>query len=239
MRTARRLAVVDKIASEEKTSFMQRAYVAALKAFIALVLVTAFAVWGSFHVVAWWYLMTSKASELKAAMVQKFTRVEVRRELVKPETVPLPQLTGAISRKYRVPTVVLQAVVDQESGGGNYLYRFEAEKYSQMKQKPHVPDSEVRMLASSHGLAHVMGFNSEPRCGVHWSKLYDPYVGLDCGAKILRENIDKHNGIKDTSRRIWMALRDYNGSGKAAEQYANSVMARIGELLLRGLKEEI
>lgn len=200
---------------------------------------SALIVWGSFYIVELWGSTVKKGEELKSAVVNRFTRVEIRRELIKPEAVPLPQLTGVISKKYHLPQVVLHAIVDQESGGGSYLYRFEAEKYAQIKQRSNLPDSEARMLASSHGLAHVMGFNSEPRCGVHWSKLYDSYIGLECGAKILRENIDKHREVKDTSRRIWLALRDYNGSGKAAEQYADAVMARIGQLLLRGLKEEI
>lgn len=236
---SKNLAIVPQDKKVDARRYMQRVYRAALKAFLIAVVFSSLAIWGSHFVVEAWASVLMKVEEVRTSLVNKFTRVEVRRELVKPESVPLPQLTGVISRKYRLPKVVLQAIVDQESAGGNYLYRFESEKYTQMKQRPNLPDSEARMLASSHGLAHVMGFNSEPRCGVHWSKLYDPYVGLDCGAKILRENVDKHREVKDTSRRIWLALRDYNGSGKAAEQYADTVMARIGQLLLRALREEI
>lgn len=213
--------------------------VRALLKWSIIAIVTAIAVvWASLHIASFWEEIKIKASEAKELALSRVTRVEVKRELVKADAVPMGQLVRVVSKRHRVPTVVLKAIIEQESADGKFLYRFEPDKYTQLKMKERLPESEVRMLASSHGLAHVMGFNAEPRCGVHWSKLYDSLIGLECGARILRENMDRHQSVKDSSRRIWLALRDYNGSGKRAEEYADEVMSRIGRLLLRGVDEE-
>lgn len=196
-------------------------------------------VWLSFQVVHAWGVLNERMDRVYRAAMARVTKVEVRRELVRSDAVPLGQLVELVSRKHRIPPVVLQAVVDQESSGGEYLYRFEPNTYSQLKVKTRTSDSEVRMLASSHGVAHVMGFNAQPRCGVHWSKLYDPAIGLECGAKILRESMEKYRSVGDSSRRVWLALRDYNGSGPDAEAYASKVMARVGALLLGDGKVEM
>lgn len=196
-------------------------------------------IWLSFQVVYAWGALNERMDRVYRAAMARVTKVEVRRELVRSDAVPLGQLVDIASRKHRIPAVVLQAVVDQESSGGEFLYRFEPGTYSQLKVRARMSDSEVRMLASSHGVAHVMGFNAQPRCGVHWSKLYDPAIGLECGAKILRESMDKYRTVKDSSRRVWLALRDYNGSGPDAEAYASKVMARVGALLLGDGKVEM
>jgi hypothetical protein len=174
----------------------------------------------------------AKADSAYRVAVAKVTRVEVRREIVKSDAVPLLQLIDGVAAKHQVPSVVLQAVVDQESRGGEALYRFEPNSYARLKSQVKATDSELRMLASSHGVAHVMGFNAQPRCGVHWSKLYDPAIGLECAARLLRQNLNRHANEGNNSRRIWLALRDYNGSGPDAQEYATEVMARIGALLL-------
>ena len=181
----------------------------------------------SFQIADFSERVIAKAGELKEKILTPLTRVEVRTELLSTEDLPLSELTKLAAAKYGVPQVVLDAVINAESSGGDFLYRFEPEKFKQLRATAKGSDDEVRMLASSHGVGHVMGFNAKPRCGVHWSKLYDTRTGLDCAAKILRENLDRHRDEDDKARRIWLALRDYNGSGKAAENYATKVMAAV------------
>jgi len=175
-------------------------------------------------------------ADASSRLLAAVTRVQVVREYVKPESLPVADLIPIVASEQKLPAVVLQAIVEQESGGGSKLYRFEPDKYAQLKTKVKDSDSEIRMLASSHGVAQVMGFNALPRCGVHWSKLYDTRTGLECGAKILRENIDRHKEEKRPSTKLRLALRDYNGTGDAADNYATEVMAKIGELLFASLK---
>jgi hypothetical protein len=214
----------------EMTSRMMRATA------VACILVTAL-IWSSFYVVRAWGYVTDRAEEAYRAALAKVTRVEVRRELVRADSVPLRQLIETVALRHGVSPVVLQAVVEQESRGGEALYRFEPGSYARLKSQVKATDSELRMLASSHGVAHVMGFNAQPRCGVHWSKLYDPSIGLECAAKILRQNLARHSNEATNSKRIWLALRDYNGAGPDAQEYATEVMARIGALLLSAIDE--
>lgn len=172
------------------------------------------------------------------SMVRAVTRVEIVKEYVHAEAVPLDKLIEKVSTEVGVHNVALRAIVEQESSGAKRLYRFEERKYAELKRNPQfakLSDDEVRMLASSHGSAHVMGFNAGPLCQMAWSDLYDPYLGLKCGARILRSNMNRHNTVKDPSRRLWLAFRDYNGSGVDAENYADKIMSRVGQLLFANL----
>lgn len=71
------------------------------------------------------------------------------------------------------------------------------------------------------GLTQVMPFNAK-RCGLtHSSKLFDALLNLKCGAQILREEIDQHNG------NIAQALTVYNcgrTNCKEGKQYASLVL---------------
>ncbi len=180
-------------------------------------------------------LIGAKARAQIETWKQKITRVEVIKQYIRPEVVPVDKLVSEVAARSGVPAVALRALIDQESSGGVALYRFEPAKYQDLKGTIKVSDSELRMLASSHGVAHVMGFNAMPLCGIHWSKLYDNLIGLECGAKILKKNLARYSKVDEPSQRLWLALRDYNGSGEAAEQYADIVMSRIGRLLYESL----
>ncbi len=203
------------------------------------VLFCACAVLAAHYVVAGWAEVRAVASLQGAKFMRAITRVEVVREYVKPQEYSLSALIDIIAKDQHVPAVVLRAIVLQESAGGTQLYRFEPTKYTQLKSKARVSDSELRMLASSHGVAQVMGFNAEPRCGIHWSQLYDQALGLECGAKILRENLDRHKEIKSPAAKLRLALRDYNGSGADADDYSVKVMARVGDLLYADLRTQL
>lgn len=179
---------------------------------------------------------TERYNDAKRAL----TRVEVIREVAPIKAVPLPELIKQVSKEQNVPVVALQAIVDQESSGGKHLYNFEPSKFAELEKKSGKKGTdEMRMVASSHGVAHVMGFNAESLCGIHWSKLYDEYEGLTCGAKILRKNIDRVSGEKDVGQRLWLAFKSYNGAGEMAENYANEVSSRVMKLLMKQLNQEL
>lgn len=173
---------------------------------------------------------------LKADVISNLTKVQVIKEYVKPEERPLEELIEQVANELKIPAIALQAVVEKESAGGKALYRFEPEVFNRRQSIDRGSEDERRMLASSHGVGHVMGFNAKPRCNIEWSKLYDTYTGLSCGAKILRQNLDRYKEVRDPAARLRLAFRDYNGSGDMAERYANDAMAKVGALLIQQLK---
>jgi len=179
---------------------------------------------------------TDKYLEAKGKVISQLTKVEVIREYVRPDERPLPELIEQVAGELKIPAIALQAVVDKESAGGKALYRFEPEVFKRRESIDRGSEDERRMLASSHGVGHVMGFNARPRCNIGWDKLYDTYTGLSCGARILRQNLDRYKDVKDPAARLRLAFRDYNGSGDMAERYANDAMAKVGALLIQQLK---
>lgn len=203
-----------------------------LKYLIIFIVICSATIYAAFMVVSFTGYVKEKVLDLYAEGIRKVTKVEVVREYVSTSEVPMTTLLSKVAREHKIPEVALKALYMQESAGGAFLYRFEPEVYGRLKQKLKEDDNEVRMLASSHGALQVMGFNAENECGVHWSKLYDSMVGLECGAKILKNKLEKHEKEKDVSKKVWLAMRDYNGAGEAAERHADKVMAWVGKLLL-------
>lgn len=186
------------------------------------------AIAGSFgivHAVGW---TQSKAISLYEEAIASLVQVQVIREAVPMESLPLEIVYKKAAEKYGLPVVALKALALQESSNGKYLYRYEPHVYQRLKGDT---EDERRMLASSHGFLHVMGFNAKPECGVHWSELYNPIIGIECGAKMLRDRLDRHKGVKNKSERMRLAFRDYNGSGEKAELHADRVMAKVGYLM--------
>ena len=79
------------------------------------------------------------------------------------------------------------------------------------------------------GLSQVMPFNAR-RCGLsHAEYLKHPILNLECGAQILREELDTYKGD------VTKALQSYNGGpkclGKCREsvEYAKKVLALAGK----------
>ena len=169
--------------------------------------------------------------------VKKYEAIEWlrTREDLKPYLSPLHELDlqtalKAAARNHQVPYVALRAIADAESSGGKKLYRFEPDVFNRLSKISKASEDERRMLASSHGVMHVMGFNAWNRCGIDWNDLYNREKGIDCGAKILAQNLETYSG-KKRAVALRLALRDYNGSGDRAEAYADKVMGKIGEYL--------
>jgi soluble lytic murein transglycosylase-like protein len=76
------------------------------------------------------------------------------------------------------------------------------------------------------GLSQVMPANSY-RCGLKPKELFDPLKNLDCGARILREEIDRVGNERD-------ALAVYNAgkpTRKAGQQYAELVLSLARRLV--------
>jgi hypothetical protein len=172
----------------------------------------------------------AKALGVKDAVYEALPKKEVaRRPLGLEESIQLA------SKEYGVDPLILRVIVDKESANGNMraLYRFEPGLYSRLrgeKSYKSLSDSEVRMLASSHGAFHILGLTAERECQLHFSRLYDVETSAKCSAKIVR-NIDNQVSEKATSIRLKEIFRRYNGQGESAENYAKDAMGRLAAIL--------
>lgn len=136
----------------------------------------------------------------------------------------------AAAKKYDVDPLILEVIVRKESNSGDWrsLYRFEPELYGRLKQKKsfkRLSDSEIRMLASSHGPFHILGLTGETECGIHFSHLYDYDIAANCAARIVsRIKTDSKGEVREIFKR-------YNGQGPKAEVYAQSAMVELASML--------
>ena len=134
------------------------------------------------------------------------------------------------SKQHQIDPIILQIIVQKESNNGNprALYRFEPTLYQRLRQTKgyrELSDSEVRMLASSHGPFHILGATGASQCTLHFSELYDVEKSTDCAARIVRRLSDENNG------EVRKVFRGYNGSGPMADKYATDAMVTLADLL--------
>lgn len=139
------------------------------------------------------------------------------------------------SKVNSVDPLILHVISDKESSGGSQraLYRFEPHLFSRLRNEKNYKDfsdSEVRMLASSHGAFHILGITAERECGLHFSKLYDIEKSALCAARIIKR-IDETVKTKATEHRLKEVFRQYNGQGPSAENYAKDAMVRLAAIL--------
>lgn len=173
----------------------------------------------------------AKYSEARAALVARFSRVEVKEVVRDAEAQPLTALIKSISHEQGINPIITWAIVERESNFNPAAIRFED------GMMPKNADPQTRMKYSSHGLMQVMGFNAA-KCGLQWNELYDRAKNLRCGLSILRANLKSAKG-KTPAERLRVALRMYNGRGPAAENYSDAVMGAIADALLQNLGEGV
>lgn len=172
----------------------------------------------------------AKALGVRDAVYEALPKQEVARR-----PLGLEESIEVAARDFKVDPLILKVIVEKESTNGNVraLYRFEPGLYSRLRgEKSYrtLSDSEVRMLASSHGAFHILGLTAERECQLHFSRLYDVETSAKCAAKIVR-NIDNQVSEKATSMRLKEIFKRYNGQGPAAEDYAKDAMGRLAAIL--------
>jgi|694.fasta_scaffold01277_35 hypothetical protein len=172
----------------------------------------------------------AKALQAKEKIVDVLPKKEVAQR-----SLNLEESIVKASKTNGVDPLILHVISDKESSGGNQraLYRFEPHLFSRLRGDRNyreLSDSEVRMLASSHGVFHILGLTAERECGLHFSKLYDTEKSAMCAARIVRR-IDETVKAKATEHRLREIFRQYNGQGPAAETYAKDAMVRLAAIL--------
>jgi hypothetical protein len=178
---------------------------------------------------------TAKATEVKVAVYKALPKREVPKRPLN-----LEESIAAAAYDFKVDPLILKVIVDKESTNGHMraLYRFEPNLYSRLRSEKSyrsLSDSEIRMLASSHGAFHILGLTAERECQLHFSRLYDVEISARCAAKIIK-NIDNSVSEKATNARLKEVFRRYNGAGKAAEEYANDAMGRLAAILYQRVR---
>lgn len=172
----------------------------------------------------------AKASQVKERVLDALPKKEIAQK-----PLSLNESIAKASKTAGVDPLILQVISEKESSGGDSrsLYRFEPNLFSRLRgdrSYKDLSDSEVRMLASSHGVFHILGLTAERECGLHFSKLYDVERSAMCAARIVKR-IDETVKAKATEHRLKEIFRQYNGQGPAAENYAKDAMGRLAAIL--------
>ena len=172
----------------------------------------------------------AKAAQVKEKVLEALPKKEVAQR-----PLSLSESIAKASKVTDVDPLILQVISEKESSGGDSrsLYRFEPNLFSRLRgdrSYKDLSDSEVRMLASSHGAFHILGLTAERECGLHFSKLYDTEKSALCAARIVKR-IDETVKAKATEQRLKEIFRQYNGQGPAAENYARDAMGRLAAIL--------
>ena len=130
-----------------------------------------------------------------------------RPDPVDPDSLPIRTLLDAASERYGVNPALTRAVASVESGA----------------------NQEAISGKGAIGVLQVMPFNAQKRCGVKPHKLWRESINVDCGTKILKEELLTYNG--DAIK----ALKAYNGGHKCvvnrcdeSEKYVIKVLATLG-----------
>jgi hypothetical protein len=183
-----------------------------------------------------WNEATLFVEEAKASMVERITFTRVVTEYKELDSTTLAQVIQRVASERKIDPLILSVIAEKESAGGVALYRFEPTKFEQLRNSKQFKGrsvDELRMIASSHGPFHVMGYSAEHYCGLQWHRLYDTLTAARCTGEIVGKLYQDTAHIKDPSARVREVFKRYNGTGADAERYADDAMARLAGILYK------
>lgn len=174
----------------------------------------------------------AKLSDAKAAIVERFQSVKIVREYLPQESKPLSRIVKEASERHGVSSLLLLALMHQESGKQlrTDRMRYEPHLQGRFKCAAWMNDAECKSYATSWGLTQVVyGFWKE-RCGLEsYSDLLNPEVNVNCGASILGECLKRQGGLGKVER-YKTCLGQYNGDRTG--KYAGEVLQHLTELVI-------
>lgn len=177
---------------------------------------------------------TARAMEAKEAVLEKVTVVRTVTEYREIDNATLGEIIVKTAKEYNVDPLILTVLAEKESSGGEKLYRFEPGKFDELRSSAKykgLSTDELRMIASSHGIFHVMGYSAQQYCSLPWHRLYDPWSSAKCAATIVSKLYKDTETIRAPSARVREVFRRYNGAGELAERYADDAMNRLAGIL--------
>lgn len=137
----------------------------------------------------------------------------------------IPEITVAAAHIAGLELAVLAAVLEQESGGGNNEFGHDPVRKPQIVGGPvtharYARYKLLRRLCGAQGVGPMQltypGYQDQAdKIGGCW----DPACNVRVGAGIVADHIRRAG--------LHMGLASYNGSGPAAEHYADTVVARV------------
>lgn len=132
----------------------------------------------------------------------------------------LDQIFTNMTKKYKLPRLLLKAVAQVESALNPNAYRFEPGFWDRyLKNNPEWRGKDPKVVSASYGLMQIM-FTTAWSMGFRGKEtdLYDPLINIDLGAKLLRANIDSIEENKlHIKHQLWsikISLSRYNGGSR-------------------------
>lgn len=146
----------------------------------------------------------------------------------------LDEIISQASREHHVPTMLISALIVQESGRGLRAdrVRYEPKLQARFKRESWMNDTEYQALSSSWGYTQIIYGIWKDFCGLtSYADLLDPETNISCSAKIIRDCLDRRaSSIKNLPDRFKRCLSEYNGDATGA--YAQSVLNHLADLTL-------
>lgn len=137
------------------------------------------------------------------------------------------EIIASASHKSGVPSILIRAIIEQESAGDTTAVKFEPHHLNRVPARITHPDKR-RMYASSIGLMQVMAWHLFTLLPDRdYTALYDPEINIAVGTRILSDCMKRHAG-KPPTQQYRSALVCYNGS----DVYAEEVLERVGLIAL-------
>lgn len=139
------------------------------------------------------------------------------------EQKPLERIIREASNRYRIPEMIIRAIITVESAGDPAAIRHEPHHLQRITWERN-PDKR-RAWASSIGLMQPMAWWVKKLLpSEDYSVLYDPEINVHIGTRILSDCVARNK--TDSKRATWRrALICYNGS----EAYPPKVFAALAE----------
>lgn len=131
-----------------------------------------------------------------------------------------PNLSYHVTRFFGLNSGHSRAVIEEEVDRAAKHYGIDPKVYHSLIQVESSGNPRAESRVGARGLSQVMPFNAK-RCGWHPDKLWDTTHNVRCGAKILRQEIDRTGNLRD-------ALTVYNCGRincKEGKQYAQKVLS--------------
>lgn len=171
-------------------------------------------------------------SRARAAIAERFQSVKVVREYLPQEQKSIAEIVREASERHGVSSLLLVALMHQESGKQLRpdRMRFEPHLHGRFKCAAWMNDAECKSYATSWGLTQVVyGFWRE-HCGLEsYSDLLNPEININCGASILGECLKRQGGLGKVER-YKTCLGQYNGDRTG--KYAGEVLQHLTELVI-------
>lgn len=162
--------------------------------------------------------------------------VPVRTEVREVSELELGDIVAQVSKAHGLDPIVMETLVELESGGGKFRYRFEPGLYAALRRSSKYKgrsDDEVRMMASSHSEFHILGASGEHFCGLKWHQLHTTPTAAQCAGTILGKLFAEEKATREPGERLRRVFRKWNGSGEIAERYADKAMAVVAKKLYK------